>query len=135
MMSYSHGNAHLAYRSASNHGQMASASPHGLIAMLMDGALERIARARGCIQNKDFANKALLLHRAVAIIDELQAALDLKKGGEFAGNLSELYSYMCRQLLRATVENSIELLDEVMRLMQQIRDAWKQMPQDAKSGR
>jgi flagellar protein FliS len=128
-MSYSHGNAHLAYRSASNHGKMASATPHGLISMLMDGALERIARARGCIQNKDFANKALLLHRAVAIIDELRAALDMKKGGEFAANLGELYQYMCRQLLRATVENNVEVLDEVMRLMQQIRDAWKQMPQ------
>ncbi|MBC7984417.1 MAG: flagellar export chaperone FliS [Candidatus Obscuribacterales bacterium] len=119
-----------AYRNTAAHGGVAAADPHGLILLLMSGALERIAKARGCIVNKAYTDKAHLIHRAVAIIDELSGCLDLQSGGELAKNLHELYDYMCRQLLRATVENNIDVLDEVTRLLNQIRDAWAQLPKD-----
>jgi flagellar protein FliS len=96
--------------------------------MLMDGAVERIARARGCIDNRDYASKAQLLHRAVAIIDELRSSLDTKNGGSLAENLQELYDYMCRQLLQATVDNNTATLDEVLALLHQVRGAWLEIP-------
>jgi flagellar protein FliS len=120
-----------AYRTAAAHGGVASADPHGLILMLMNGALERIAKARGCIANKAYAEKAQLIHRTVAIIDELRNSLNLQAGGELAANLDNLYEYMCRQLLKATVENNVAPLDEVTKLLTQVRDAWMQMPKQA----
>jgi len=122
------------YRAVAAHGGVAAADPHGLILMLMNGAFERISAARGCIQNKSYAEKARLIHRSVSIVDELRGCLDLKSGGELAGNLHELYDYMCRQLLRATVENNVELLDEVTRLLHEVRDAWIKMPKNARPG-
>lgn len=133
MLSYSAPKA-SAYQSTANHGGVAAADPHGLILLLMNGALERIAKARGCILNKAFAEKAQLIHRAVSIIDELRNSLNLQAGGEIAANLDRLYDYMCRQLLKATLENNVTVLDEVMKLLQGIRDTWEQIPKDQRKG-
>lgn len=121
-----------AYNSASAHGGVSAADPHRLIVMLMDGALERISTARGCIARGETIEKARLLNRAVSIIGELRASLDMKSGGQIAANLSDLYDYMCRRLLAATSENRVELLDEVMKLLHEIRGAWTAIPAEAR---
>jgi flagellar protein FliS len=118
-----------AYRSTSVHSGVAASDPHRLIVMLMDGALERIATARGLMQNGAVsADKAQLLHRAVAIIDELRNSLNLKAGGEISQNLDALYDYMCRRLMQASASNKPEWLDEVSRLLGEVRSAWLQLP-------
>jgi len=121
-----------AYSSASAHGGVAAADPHRLIVMLLDGALERIATARGCIARGDVAEKARLLNRAVAIIGELRASLNLQAGGSIAANLAELYDYMCRQILKANSSNNDAMLEEVGRLLHDIRDAWLAIPAQAR---
>lgn len=122
-----------AYQSASAHGGVAAADPHRLIVMLMDGALERIATARGCIERKDIIEKARLLNRAVSIIGELRSSLDMKVGGDIAANLAALYEYMGNTLLKANADNSITLLDEVSKLLNEIRGAWVAIPMQARN--
>src|SRR4026207_728080 len=92
----SHAAKLAAYSSAQAHGGVAAADPHRLIVMLLDGALERIATARGCMTRGDTAEKARLINRAVSIIGELRSSLDLNSGGPIAGKLGELYDYLCR---------------------------------------
>ncbi|MBK7251401.1 MAG: flagellar export chaperone FliS [Gammaproteobacteria bacterium] len=128
MSSYSRAGQLAAYQSVAAHGGVAAADPHRLVLMLMDGALERIAAARGCIQSKATIEKARVVHRAVAIIDELRCSLDLDKGGPIAANLDDLYDYCCRQLLRGSVQNRVEFLDEVATLLKEIRSAWIALP-------
>ena len=118
-----------AYRSTSAHSGVAAADAHGLIVMLMDGALERIATARGLMSHGGGADKAQMLHRAVAIIDELRNGLNFKAGGAIATNLDSLYEYMCQRLMQANAQNKPEWLDEVSRLLGEIRSAWLQLPQ------
>lgn len=113
-----------AYSNASAHGGVAAADPHKLVVMLMDGALERISTARGCMNRGEIAEKAQLLNRAVSILGELRGCLDMAKGGTIATNLGELYDYMCRRILTASSENRGELLDEVSTLLHEIRSAW-----------
>lgn len=117
-----------AYRSTSVHTGVDAADPHRLVVMLMDGALERIATARGLMTHGGGAEKAQLLHRAVAIIDELRNSLDFKAGGELSNNLDALYEYMCTRLMQANANNKPEWLDEISRLLGEIRGAWLQMP-------
>jgi flagellar secretion chaperone FliS len=117
-----------AYRSTSAHAGVAAADPHRLIVMLMDGALERIAAARGLMEHGGGAEKAQLLHRAVAIIDELRNTLNFKAGGELSQNLDSLYEYMCTRIVQANASNKPEWLDEVSRLLNEIRSAWLQLP-------
>jgi flagellar protein FliS len=113
-----------AYQSVSAHGAVAGADPHRLVLMLLDGALERLAMARGCIERKDVGKKAQLLHQCTCIVAELRGSLNLAKGGALAQNLSELYEYMMRQLLKANVEGSAAGVHEVSSLLGEIRNAW-----------
>ncbi|MGH8178236.1 MAG: flagellar export chaperone FliS [Steroidobacter sp.] len=132
MSGYARASNLAAYQSAAAHGGVAASDSHRLIVMLMDGALERITAARGCMQRGDTVEKARLLNRAVSIIGELRASLDMKSGGQIAGNLAELYDYMCRRLLKATSENRAEMLDEVCSLLHEIRGAWLAIPVEAR---
>jgi flagellar protein FliS len=123
-------NAKLAaYQSVSTHGGVADADPHRLVLMLLDGALERMAVARGCLgrnSGNDTARKAQLLHQCIGIITELRGSLNLTQGGPLAANLSDLYDYMMRQLLRANGDNAVAMncIQEVSGLLSEIRSAW-----------
>jgi len=133
MAGYPQGAQLGAYQKVAAHGGVAAADPHGLVLMLMDGALQRIAAARGCIERGSLSEKSQLLHRVVQILGELRGSLDLSAGGQIANNLSELYDYMCRRLLTASLENNVGMLDEVAGLLREIRGAWTAIPQEARS--
>jgi flagellar secretion chaperone FliS len=133
MSGYARSSNLAAYQSAAAHGGVAAADPHKLIVMLMDGALERIATARGCMERNENSEKAKLLNRAVSIIGELRSSLDMTKGGPIAANLGDLYDYMCRQLMKANAENKIDSLEHVSKLLREIRGAWVAIPPDART--
>ena len=133
MSAFPQANKLAAYSSAAAHGGVAAADPHKLIVMLMDGAIERIRAAQSSIQRGDIAEKAQLIQRAVAIIGELHASLDVSAGGQIAANLSALYDYMTRSLLKATVDNKTEMLEEVARLLHDLRSAWVAIPAEARA--
>jgi flagellar protein FliS len=125
--------ASSAYNSVAAHGGVAASDPHRLILMLMDGALERIAQARGRLQHGELAEKNRLLCSAVEIIEELRRSLDLRAGGAIAANLDDLYDYMCRQLISANLQNRAATLDEVSHLLREIRSAWITVPPEARN--
>jgi flagellar secretion chaperone FliS len=133
MSGYARGSNLAAYQSASAHGGVAAADPHRLVVMLMDGALERIATARGCIDRKETVEKARLLNRTVSIIGELRSSLDMKAGGQIAMNLADLYDYMCRLVLQANADNTVKPLDEASKLLHEIRSAWVAIPAQARA--
>lgn len=102
-----------------------AADPHKLIAMLFQGALLAIADAKSGMIRKDIPAKGVAIANAMAIIDEgLNASLDKNAGGELAHNLSDLYGYMCKRLLAANLKNDIGALDEVARLLNDLKGAW-----------
>jgi flagellar secretion chaperone FliS len=92
--------------------------------MLMDGAVERLTTARGCLERGELVKKAKLLHSCISIIAELRGSLNLAQGGNLAQNLSELYDYMARQVLRANAENNAVFITEVLSLLGEVRSAW-----------
>jgi flagellar protein FliS len=121
-----------AYKKDSLKQDIASADPHRLTLMLMQGSLDRIAYAKGCMERKDFAGKAEHLSRVNAILLNLRDTLDLDVGGDVAQNLYSLYDYMITRLLDANVQNSLQILDEVISLLLPIKKAWASIPEDAK---
>lgn len=133
MSAYSRASNLAAYQSAAAHGGVAISDPHRLTLMLMDGALERINAARGCIERGEIAEKAKLLNRTISILGELRGSLDMSGGGQIATNLSDLYDYMCRRLLVSNSDNKVEMLDEVSGLLQEIRGAWVSIPPAARA--
>ncbi|MGQ0501673.1 MAG: flagellar export chaperone FliS [Panacagrimonas sp.] len=127
-MSYASNAALQQYQNASNSSAAHSASPHQLIGMLLAGALDRIASARGCIARGDISAKLRYLGNTIVIVEHLRVCLDPKAGGQVAANLSALYDYMVRKLVRANVENDDAALGEVASLLRTIKQAWDAMP-------
>lgn len=109
-----------------------AADPHKLIALLYQGALLAIANAKNAMLRKDTPAKCKAISHAMAIIDEgLKASLDKNVGGDLVHNLEALYEYMCARLLAANVNNDIEALDEVARLLGEIKGAWDSIRETA----
>lgn len=121
-----------AYKKGGLKQDVASADPHKLTLMLMQGALDKMAYSKGCIERKDFAGRSEHLSRTTAILINLRDTLDLEAGGEVADNLFALYDYMVQRLTDANMQNSEEIVDEVIKLLSPIRDAWLQIPEEAK---
>lgn len=102
-----------------------SASPHKLISMLFEGADVAIAGAIAQMNAGDVATKGALISKAINIIDNgLCVSLDMEAGGEIAANLSALYQYMVRRLLEGNLKNQAEPLEEVRKLLADLKGAW-----------
>ncbi len=117
------------YRQVGTQSGVASASPHRLIQMLMEGALEKINLAKGYMQRGDVALKGSHISWAISIIDGLRMSLDIEAGGEIAQNLDDLYDYMGRRLAEANLENNEAMLNEVAGLIIEIKLAWDAVPE------
>lgn len=112
------------YSSVKVQSSVIDASPHRLIQMLFEGALERIAQAKGAMQQHQIARKGELIGKAVNIVAGLQGSLDDKTGGDLALNLDSLYDYIIRRLSQANYENDPLILDECGRLLGEVKMAW-----------
>mgnify|MGYP003382051778 CR=1 FL=1 len=116
------------YRTIGVQGGVMDASPHQLISMLLSGALDRVASAKGAIVRGEAARRGELLGSAIAIIDSLRASLEHNHGGEVSQNLASLYDYMEQHLVKANLASDVTLLDEVSAILMQIRAGWESIP-------
>lgn len=114
-------------------GSVDNASPHVLIQMLIDGAIERLNKAKFHMAQKNIAQKGESISKAITIVDGLKVSLDFDKGGEIAQNLSDLYIYMQSKLVSSNYHNDEAGLDEVISLLNEIRSAWTTIPQDVRN--
>ena len=115
------------YQSAEN-SSIAYADPHQLISRLMMGAIERIAQAKGAIQQQNNLMKGEAISKAISIIGGLSACLDHNQEGDLSKNLEYLYEHMSVSLVEANVDNDTEKLDHVSKLMREISSAWMEIP-------
>lgn len=105
---------------------VAAADSHKLILLLFQGALLAISQAKGHMLKKNTAAKGKSISHAMRIISEgLLCSLDRDSGGELAQNLSALYEYMGKRLLEANLKNDVAALDEVSRLLTELKGAWE----------
>lgn len=103
-----------------------AASPHKLIVMLFDGALLALSTALQHMNTGNIAGKGQSISKAIAIIDSgLRASLNKEAGGEIAESLDALYEYMSNRLLLANLNNSPEQIEEVQRLLKDLKAAWE----------
>lgn len=107
------------------------ANPHRLIQLLMGGALDRIAAARGFMERGRVAEKGARISSAISIIDCLRVSLDREAGGQISTNLEALYTHMMLRLAEGNARNDPAALDEVAALLREIKSAWDQLPAEA----
>jgi flagellar protein FliS len=120
------------YRNVKAYGNLADASPYQVIQLMLDALLSRIAEATGHIERGEVAAKGEKIGKALGIIEGLLLGLDKERGGDIALNLERLYDYASRTLLKANLENRVDLLKEVSSLLREIKLGWDGIAAEAR---
>lgn len=116
------------YQHSSVDAVTSTATPHQLVAMLLEGALDRIARARGAARNGDRSGKLVNVGAAISIVEYLKLSLDQKAGGAIAQRLAAIYDFCLRHLAQANAADDARMLDEVADVLRPIKQGWDEMP-------
>ncbi len=114
-----------AYRQVAAQTLVAGASPHKLIALLFDGFFAAANQARGAMRERNVQVKGRAIGSAARIIEDgLRSALNLSAGGTIAADLNDLYGYVGRRLMQANLRNDESAIEECLRLIKPIHEAW-----------
>lgn len=105
--------------------QVNTTSQGDILILLYDGAIKFLGQAKEKIAARDYAQKGILISRALDILAELQSSLNAQKGGELADNLQKLYFICSTKLLQANLKMDTAIIDEVMRILTGLRDAFR----------
>jgi flagellar protein FliS len=116
-----HNNAYNAYKQNS----INTASPGELTLMLYNGCIKFLNLARKAIEEKHIEEKNTNLQKAQNLINELIVTLNMDY--EISKQILPLYEYMNRRLIEANIKNDVEIVDEVIGLVTEFRDTWKEV--------
>jgi len=100
-----------------------NASPMELIIILYEGAIAACARARELFGPGRRRDTCEALVRAQNMVRELRSSLDMSRG-DIAAGLYRLYSYMIQRLVEANVRRKPEHIDEVLRILTELKRTW-----------
>jgi flagellar secretion chaperone FliS len=127
------------YHTVRSQGQVADASPARLVQVMFEHILSNLATAQGCMERisnnlplNDVIVKCKAMGKAVRLIGQLDATLDMEKGGKVADNLHNLYLYMLGRLTTANAENDAQIVIEVANLVRTVKKGWDQIVKDGR---
>lgn len=112
-----------------------TASPVQLVAMLYDRAITCLNEAIKAIEAGEIERRWQANTKAIDIISHLAMTLDMDKGGQIAQNLEQLYRFMVAQLVNVDVRNDPKPARDVIKLLEPLRDSWKELARDGSAGR
>ncbi len=106
--------------------QVATVDRGRLIVLLYEGAISFLTKAKACQTEGDIPTWCSLINRAQDILDELNASLNMENGGDIAINLRRLYMFMGDLLVKAKIKNEPEAVQEVIRMLVSLNEAWRE---------
>jgi flagellar protein FliS len=116
-----------------NQVRMTTSTPGELLLALYDGLFRFLNQAKVCLQAKQMPRARELLSKAYAILSELYIALDHSVFPELCANLEALYGFSMDRVMQASRKGQVEPIDEVIRVLTPMREAWHQaVPQAAR---
>ena len=113
--------------------QVMTSDPLKLVVLLYDEGIRYLKEAIEAYKQKDYERKSERLIYGMEVISELLASLDLEKGGDIARRLQAIYTFMLQELLLADAEESIERIENIIGMLEELRDTWKEL-QNKKGG-
>jgi flagellar secretion chaperone FliS len=104
--------------------QVTTSSPEKVLLMLYDGAINfsRIAKEKAA--SGDRGERGRYVSKAQAIVAELMNTLDHETGGAIAMRLEQLYLYIINEYVNANINNSVNSLENTIRILSMLRDTW-----------
>ena len=108
------------------------ASKDQLLLMIVVGAVKFAKRAEIAINEKDIKSAHENLIKTQDIFIELMATLD-QKAGDWAVQLFIVYQFIHDKLVEANLKKDIKILQEVLPLIEDIKDLWHETYEKAKN--
>ena len=113
----------LAYRQAATQ----QASVVGLVIALYDTLIGNLRRASEAMDRNDIQGRCDELMHGFKVLQQLDAMLDMERGGETAVKNRRFYNHLRGQMLAAQFKLSSEILKKQIRLVLEVRQAWQQI--------
>jgi len=107
--------------------QVSGLNQKELIVMLYSGALKFINEGKNLILEKDINRTHEKLSKARDVFVHLLTTLNVEAGGELAEKLSSLYAYFIEKITMANVTKEIGELDDIIPLIQEIKESWEKI--------
>ena len=98
-------------------------SKEQLLIMLVDGAVNFAKRAKLSLEEKDVEMSHKNLTKVQDIFTELMVSLDTNSG-EWAQQMFKIYEFINQKLFEANMKKDAAILDEVLPLIEEVRDIW-----------
>ena len=109
------------------------ASSQQLLLMLLDGAVKYTKIAKMAILNKDIQRAHKELVRVQDIFLELMITMD--KNTKYMEDLYNVYDFIKNELAKANMKKDVQIIDEILPLIEEIRDMWYEVDKKIKSGK
>ncbi|MFL8800272.1 MULTISPECIES: flagellar export chaperone FliS [unclassified Clostridioides] len=109
-------------------------SQEELLLVLLDGAIESTKISKKAIIDKDMQKSYKELIRVQNIFAELMVTLD-QNVGQWAKDMYNVYDFIRHELSKANITNDIKIIDEILPIIQQIRDVWYEVNNKSRNNR
>ncbi len=116
-----HPNAYGVYKNNS----VNFASKEQMLLMLLDGAVKFAKRGKLAIQEKDIKMAHNSITRTQDIFTELKVTLD-PNAGDWSKQMLNVYSFINDRLLQANIKKDEAIMDEVIPLIEEVRNIWNE---------
>jgi len=116
-----------AYKQVDVQSRVASASPHGLIAMLFEAIVHQLRLALAAISSSDIGAMNNALQKATELLGGLRESLNMQLDTDLPHRLDSLYEYMQRRLISARLADAEPKITEILELVIIIQSGWKEI--------
>jgi flagellar secretion chaperone FliS len=116
-------NPYASARQAYTESTVMTASPEQLVVMLYDGAIRFLRQSAEAMRAGHREHSRQKMGRAEQVIDELNYSLDMSHG-DVPQNLRSIYLFAKRQLIRANLDRDPARIDDVSRMLSELRESW-----------
>lgn len=110
------------------------ASKEQLLLMLVDGAVKFSKMARQALEEKNISESHKNLVKAQNIFTELMISLD-QNAGEWAKQMYRVYDFIKTRLFEINIKKDLNMMDELMPVIEDIRNTWHEAYEVSKGNR
>ncbi len=110
-----------------------TATPEELTLMLYNGCIRFTKLAKINMEEKNISETSINLMKSQDIISELNGTLNMNY--EVSDDLRNLYIFIKDHLVDANIQKKVEILDEIIPIIEDMRDTWKEAMALAKEER
>ena len=100
-------------------------SKEQMLIMLLDGAVKFAKRGKLAISEKNIKLAHDSITRTQDIFTELKVTLDTS-AGEWAKQMFDVYSFINERLFQANIKKDEAIMDEVIPLIEEVRNIWNE---------